>query len=82
MNIKKEIYKVLQEMGIAPKAITNKASFYKDLGLDSLDFAEMVMEVEQRFNVEIPALEAESILTVQNAIDYLKKTVNSELRNI
>ena len=71
MNVKNEIYKVLGDMGIAPKAITNKASFYKDLGLDSLDFAEMVMEVEQRFNVEIPALEAENILTVQHAIDYL-----------
>ena len=74
MNVKNEIYKVLGDMGIAPKAITNKASFYKDLGLDSLDFAEMVMEVEQRFNVEIPALEAENILTVQHAIDYLSKT--------
>jgi len=71
MNVKKEIYKVLCDMGIARKAITNKASFYKDLGLDSLDFAEMVMEVEQRFNVEIPALEAENIATVQQAIDYL-----------
>ena len=73
MNVKKEIYQVLVEMGIAPKAITAKASFYKDLGLDSLDFAEMVMEVEHRFNVEIPALEAENILTVQHAIDYLNK---------
>ncbi len=71
MNVKNEIYKVLREMGIAPKSITSKASFYKDLGLDSLDFAEMVMEVEQRFNVEIPVLEQENILTVQNAIDYL-----------
>ena len=73
MNIQNEIYKVLSDMGIAPKAITKKASFYKDLGLDSLDFAEMVMEVEQRFNVEIPSMEAENILTVQNAIDYLQK---------
>lgn len=73
MNVKKEIFKVLVEMGIAPKAITNKASFYKDLGLDSLDFAEMVMEFEQRLNVEIPALEAENIATVQQAIDYLNK---------
>ncbi|MEM1119209.1 MAG: acyl carrier protein [Bacteroidota bacterium] len=72
MNVKNEVFKVLMEMGIAPKAITSKASFYKDLGLDSLDFAEMVMEVEQRFNVEIPALEAENIATVQQAIDYLK----------
>lgn len=72
MNIKNEIYKVLIEMGIAPKAITNKASCYKDLGLNSLDFAELVMEVEQRFDIEIPILEAEKFLTVQHAIDYLK----------
>ena len=71
MSVKNEVFKVLIEMGIAPKAITTTASFYKDLGLDSLDFAEMVMEVEQRFNVEIPALEAENLCTVQQAIDYL-----------
>lgn len=79
MNVKNEVHKVLIGMGIAPKAITAKASFYKDLGLDSLDFAEMVMEVEQRFNVEIPAMEAENICTVQQAIDYLnnyEKQVN------
>ena len=76
MNVKNEIHKVLCDMGIAPKAITNKACFYKDLGLDSLDFAEMVMEVEQRFNVEIPALEAENLATVQQAIDYLNNYQN------
>ena len=73
MNVKKEIYKILQEMGIAPNAITTNASINNDLGLDSLDFAELVMILELRFNVSIPTLEAENILTVQNAIDYLNK---------
>ncbi|MEM1118834.1 MAG: acyl carrier protein [Bacteroidota bacterium] len=71
MKVKNEIYTILEDMGIARKAITAKASFYKDLGLDSLDFAELVMEVEQRLNVEIPTVAAENMLTVQQAIDYL-----------
>jgi acyl carrier protein len=75
-KIKREVTSVLLDMGIAEKAITEKANFSKDLGLDSLDFVEMVMELELRFNISIPTMEAEKICTVKQAIDYL----NSALR--
>ena len=71
-NIQKEITNILANMGIAEKAITNKASFIKDLGLDSLDFAELVMELETAFDMEIPILEAEKIQTVHQAVDYIQ----------
>ena len=71
-NIQQEITNILANMGIAEKAITNRASFIKDLGLDSLDFAELVMELETVFDMEIPILEAEKIQTVHQAVDYIK----------
>jgi len=71
-NIQQEIINILSNMGIAEKAITGKASFIKDLGLDSLDFAELVMELETVFDMEIPILEAEKIGTVVEAVDYIR----------
>ena len=75
IDIKREVISVLSDMGIAEKAITEKANFSKDLGLDSLDFTEMVMEFELRFNLSIPTMEAEKICTVKHAIDYLNKAM-------
>ena len=63
-------------MGIAEKAVTEKASFIKDLGLDSLDFAELVMELEMTFGLEIPILEAENIQTVYQAVSYINDRMN------
>lgn len=52
-KIQEEIETVLLQMGIAPKAITKQASYRKDLGLDSLDFAELMMEFECRLGLSI-----------------------------
>ena len=71
-DIQYHLTEILKEMGIKEKAIIEKASFYKDLGLDSLDFAEMIMVFENRFNIEIPMLEAEQIQTVKQATHYLE----------
>lgn len=79
INIKREVAAVLVDMGIAEKAITEKANFSKDLGLDSLDFVEMVMEFELRFNISIPTTEAEKICTVKQAIDYLNKVLHRKI---
>ena len=76
IDIKREVISVLGDMGIAEKAITEKANFSKDLGLDSLDFVEMVMEFEVRFNLDIPTIEAEKICTVRQAIDYLNTALH------
>ncbi len=72
-NIQKEITHILMDMGIPEKAITDKASFYKDLGLDSLDFSELIMELEHRFSTEIPILEAREIQTVSQAATFLRQ---------
>ena len=51
--------------------VTNEAEFTKDLGADSLDTVELIMEFEKEFGVKIPDDQAENIKTVQNAIDYI-----------
>ena len=70
-NIKKEVFHILSSMGISQKAITGNASFIKDLGLDSLDFAELLMELELVFRVDIPVVEAENLQTVPEAVLYI-----------
>jgi len=52
--------------------VTNEASFVGDLGADSLDTVELVMALEEEFELEIPDEEAEKITTIQHAIDYIK----------
>ena len=56
---------------VKAEAVTNEASFVDDLGADSLDTVELVMALEEEFELEIPDEEAEKISTVQNAIDYI-----------
>ncbi len=80
-DIKREVTAVLIKMGIPTKAITDKASFQKDLGLDSLDFAEMVMEFEMRFHLDIPFTEAEDIHTVKEAVQYLSIALTKKNNN-
>ena len=75
-TIKKEVWNILSNMGIPSKALTPNASFMKDLGLDSLDFAELLMELELAFRVEIPVVEAENLQTVQEAVHYINQKVN------
>lgn len=76
-TIKKELSQILMNMGIAEKAIMEQASFYKDLGLDSLDFTELIMELECTFATEIPTLEAEKIQTIHQATEYLNQRLKS-----
>ena len=70
-DIKREVHAVLIEMDVPPKSITDTASFQKDLGLDSLDFAEMVLQCEMRIQLDIPITEIEDLATVQQIVDYL-----------
>jgi len=70
--VKETINQILtSKLGIAPTEITDNASFTKDLGIDSLDYAELVMEFEQAFNIRIPDNEAEKLQTLQQATDYI-----------
>ena len=73
-EIKDEVIKIIKEnLGLDEKEITPNASFLNDLGADSLDTVELVMALEEKFDLEISDEEAEKITTVGEAIDYIKK---------
>lgn len=63
---------VVEQLGVKEEDVNAAASFVDDLGADSLDTVELVMALEEEFDLEIPDEEAEKISTVQTAIDYIK----------
>lgn len=63
---------VVEQLGVTEDQVTPDASFVDDLGADSLDTVELVMALEEEFDSEIPDEKAESIVKVQDAIDYIK----------
>ena len=63
---------IIDKLGVNESAITNDAKFIDDLGADSLDTVELIMQFEEEFNLEIPDEDAETITTVGKAIDYIK----------
>ncbi len=65
-----------KELGVEREKLTNEASFIEDLGADSLDIVELVMAMEEEFEVEIPDEEAENIKTVGDAINYINTHKN------
>ena len=67
---------IVEQLGVSPDAVKPEAKFTDDLGADSLDTVELIMALEEEFGVEIPDEEAEKILTVGNAVEYLKKNVD------
>ena len=72
MSIEERIIKIVAEqLGSGEDEITNESSFIDDLGADSLDTVELVMSLEEEFDIEIPDDDAENIATVQAAIDYV-----------
>lgn len=68
---------VSKQLSIDEKEITTDASFIEDLGADSLDTVELIMSLEEEFDIEIPDEEAEKIKTVQNVVDYIQNHLNS-----
>jgi acyl carrier protein len=62
-----------EQLGVDEGEVTSSASFVDDLGADSLDQVELVMALEEAFDLEIPDEDAEKIRTVQDAIDYIEK---------
>ncbi len=62
---------IAEQLGVKAEELKNDASFVDDLGADSLDTVELVMALEEEFETEIPDEDAESITTVQQAIDYI-----------
>ena len=67
---------IIDQLGVDEKQVNPEASFIDDLGADSLDTVELVMALEEEFDIEIPDEDAEKIATVQNAVDYIKDQTN------
>ena len=66
-----------KELGVEREKLTNEASFIEDLGADSLDIVELVMEFEKEFNIDIPDEDAEQLRTVGDAINFLNEKIGS-----
>ena len=69
LNKVKEI--VVDKLGVEPSKITTEAKFIDDLGADSLDTVELIMQFEEEFEIEIPDEDAEKITSVGQAVDYI-----------
>lgn len=63
---------ISKQLGVNASEVTPEASFVEDLGADSLDTVELVMAFEEAFNIEIPDEDAEKIVKVKDAIEYIK----------
>lgn len=66
---------IIDKLGVEESEVTNEASFTNDLGADSLDTVELIMEFEKEFNISIPDEQAENITTVGDAVTYLEQNV-------
>ena len=67
---------IVDKLGVEESEVTNEASFTNDLGADSLDTVELIMEFEKQFNISIPDDKAEGIQTVGDAVAYIESNVN------
>jgi acyl carrier protein len=64
--------KIAEQLGVAADEVTPEASFIEDLGADSLDIVELVMALEEEFNIEISDEDAEKIRTVKDVVGYIE----------
>ena len=66
---------IVEQLGVAETAITPEASFIDDLGADSLDIVELIMALEEEFDLEIPDNDAEKVVTVNDVVEYIKDNI-------
>lgn len=64
---------ICEQLNVAEEDVVSEASFVDDLGADSLDQVELIMAMEEEFDLSIPDEDAEKIATVQDVVDYIKK---------
>lgn len=67
---------IVDKLGVDESEVTHDANFTNDLGADSLDTVELIMEFEKEFDISIPDEDAENIATVGNAVEYLQEKVS------
>ncbi len=79
MTIEERVKKIIvDQLGVSADSVQLDSSFVEDLGADSLDTVELVMALEEEFDIEIPDEEAEKISTVRTAVDYVLKNASAE----
>ena len=66
---------IVEQLGVAETSVTMEASFIDDLGGDSLDIGELVLALEEEFDMEIPDADAEKVVTVGDVVDYIKDSI-------
>ena len=66
---------IVEQLGVAETSVTLEASFIDDLGANSLDIVELIMALEEEFDIEIPDSDAEKVVTVGDVVDYIKENV-------
>lgn len=66
---------IIEQLGVTENTVTMEASFIDDLGADSLDIVELIMALEEEFDIEIPDGDAEKVVTVGDVVDYIKENV-------
>ena len=66
---------IVEQLGVAETAVAPEASFIDDLGADSLDIVELIMAIEEEFDLEIPDSDAEKVVTINDVVDYIKENV-------
>lgn len=69
---------IVEQLGVDPEDVTLESSFIDDLGADSLDIVELIMALEEEFDIEIPDEEAEKFPTVGNVVEYIKEHTDNE----
>ena len=67
---------IIDKLGIEDNKITMEAKFIDDLGADSLDTVELIMQFEEEFGIEIPDDDAENLLSVKQAVDYITEKLS------
>jgi len=79
VSVEERVKKIIvEQLGVDESQVTGDASFIDDLGADSLDTVELIMALEEEFDMEVPDEEAEKISTVRDAIEYIKKMSGEE----
>ncbi len=74
MDVFKRVKEIIvEQLGVDEEEVTMEASFIEDLGADSLDIVELIMALEEEFDLEIPDEDAEKLRTVGDAVEYIKE---------
>ena len=66
---------VVEQLNVSPEAVKLESKIIEDLGADSLDVVELVMALEEKFDIQIPDTEAEKLISIQNVVDYIKNKI-------